>query len=69
MCLAYPGKVIKIKTGNAIVDYVTEQRIAKLLADDICIGDYVIVQAGVVVQKVPEKEALDAIAVYSSDIA
>ncbi len=64
MCLAYPGKIIKIKQDLAIVDYKTEQRTVKLLSEDFRIGDYVIVQAGIAVEKVPEKQALDALAAY-----
>lgn len=64
MCLAYPGKIIKIKQDLAIVDYKTEQRTAKLISEDFQVGDYVIVQAGIVVERVPESKALDALAAY-----
>ncbi len=65
MCLAYPGKIIKIKQDLAIVDYQIEQRTAKLISEDFRIGDYVIVQAGIVVERVPEEKALDALAAYN----
>jgi len=60
MCLAIPGKVIKVdtKTGIATVDYEAEQRQAgTVLLPKTKVGDYVLVQAKMVVQKVPAKEA------------
>jgi len=68
MCLAYPGKIVKIKKESVVIDYGTEQRIAKLTSDEYSVGDYVIVQAGFVVEKVSEKEALSALAIYSGDV-
>ena len=61
MCLAIPGKVISIKDGKAIIDCSTEKREA--IAKDIAVspGDYVLVQFGIVVEKLPEKEAKKAI--------
>jgi hydrogenase expression/formation protein HypC len=61
MCLAYPGKIVEIKKDVATVDYKTEKRKAKLLEKKYKIGDYVIVQAGIVVQKVAKKEALESL--------
>jgi hydrogenase expression/formation protein HypC len=61
MCLAFPGKIIEIKNDFATVDYRTEKRKAKLLEKSYKTGDYVIVQAGIVVQKVSRKEALESL--------
>ncbi len=60
MCLAFPGKIIEIKQDIAIVDYGSEKRKAKLV-QDFKVGDYVLVSAGLAIQKVPEKEALEAL--------
>jgi hydrogenase expression/formation protein HypC len=58
MCLAIPGKIIKINhDGSCIVDYESEKREAKILTDDISIGDYVIVSNKIVVMKVPKDQA------------
>ena len=57
MCLAIPGKVIKINKKNAIVDYLGEKREVNCSLVDCKIGDYVIVQNKFIMQKVPEKEA------------
>ncbi len=65
MCLAIPGKVVKVdaEKGTATVDYEVEQREAgTVLVPDVTVGDYVLVQAKMIVQVVPEQQALDALA-------
>lgn len=61
MCLAIPGKVVGIKGEDVIVEYPGEKRAVKNIGLKIRKGDYVIVQAKMVVQKVPEKEALESL--------
>ncbi len=60
MCLAIPGKVIRIdaKKQLATVDYEAEQREASTtLLPEVKVGDYVLVQAKMIVQTVPADEA------------
>jgi hydrogenase expression/formation protein HypC len=64
MCLAIPGKVVEIAGENAIVDYEGEKREARLLNENIKIGDYVVVQNKLILQKVPEKQALEAVKLW-----
>lgn len=64
LCLAIPGKIIKIEKGFATIDYSGEQRKASTELVNVKSGDYVIVQAQFVIQKIPEKEALEAIKVW-----
>ena len=62
MCLAIPGKVMTIDGDTAIVDYEAEKREAgTALVPDLKVGDYVLVQAKMIVQVIPEKEAKDAL--------
>ncbi len=64
MCLAIPGKVIKIdaKKRLATVDYEAERREASLLLlPNVKVGEYVLVQAKMVVQIVPAKQAKAAL--------
>jgi len=68
MCLAIPGKVIKVEKEFAIVDYSGEQRKANIELVDIKPGDFVIVQAQFVVQKIPKKEAVEAIKLWQENI-
>lgn len=58
MCLAIPGKVLQIRGRQVTVGYPGQTRTA-LLGDDIQVqvGDYVLVQMGVVVKKISAKEA------------
>ena len=69
MCLAVPGKIIEIKGNEAVVDYDIEKSRAVLLEKTYKIGDYVIVQGKVVVQKIEKKEALDALRLYKQSVA
>ena len=64
LCLAIPGKVIKVEKGFATIDNSSEQRKASTELVDVSVGDYVIVQAQFVIQKIPEKQALEAIKVW-----
>ncbi len=62
MCLATPGKIKQIDGREALVEYPQERRKA-LLGDDVParVGDYVMVQMGVVVKKLTAKEAETAL--------
>lgn len=64
MCLAVPGKITEIKNEIATVDYGTEKRKGKLIGKNYKKGDYVIIQGGVVVQKVDKMEAMQALKMY-----
>ena len=64
MCLAIPGKIIEIKGAKAIVEYGKEKREARLLNDDIHVGDYVVVQNKLILQSIPESEALESIKLW-----
>ena len=67
--MSVPGKIIKIENGTATVDYGSEKRVATVLGDEFSPGDYVIVMGRVVVQKIPEKQAVDAIRFYNEAVA
>lgn len=59
MCLAIPGKIIKIKNDIAIVDYGTEKRKGRIVEGNYKAGDYVIIQGGLVIEKIPSNQAKD----------
>jgi hydrogenase expression/formation protein HypC len=67
MCLAIPGKVLKVEKGFAIIDYSGEQRKASVELVKVKPGDYVLVQAKFIIQKIPKKEALEAIKVWQGE--
>lgn len=68
MCLGVPGKIIRIEQDTAIVDYDIEQRSGKIIDGMYTPGDYVLVQGGFVVMKVPESEAKQALALYKKAV-
>jgi hydrogenase expression/formation protein HypC len=53
MCLAIPGKIISIENKTATVDYGSEKRQASIVVGDFFVGDFVVVQGRIVVEKVP----------------
>ena len=61
MCLAFPGKIIEINGDLVKVDYGSEVREAGILGDEFKIGDYVIVQNKVVVEKEKAESFLELI--------
>ncbi len=50
MCLAIPGKVIKIDDDNATIDYDGIKKQAKITLVSPNIGDYVLVHAGFAIE-------------------
>lgn len=65
MCLAIPGKVVKITKDKAIIDYEKVRKSAYNIIN-ASVGDYVIVQMGRVVQKVKREDALKSIRAWKS---
>ncbi len=65
MCLLVPGRIVKINEDTVTVDYEVEQRIAKVVEGTVSIGDYVLVQGGIIIEKVQEKEAKAALKLYA----
>lgn len=59
MCYVIPAKLIGIEGNIGIIDYFGEHRRVLLDLEDLQIGDYVYAQGGVLVRKIPEKEALE----------
>ena len=50
MCLAIPGKIKKIEGQKVLVQYPMEERYALLGGETVKVGDYVMVQMGVVIK-------------------
>jgi len=69
MCLAYPGKVIKIKNNQAVVDFNGIIKSVNIeLVDDLKIGDYVNVHAGFAISKLTQKDAQEVLKLYGKTI-
>lgn len=58
MCLAIPGVVKEIKGQKLIVKYPTEERQAMAGGVPVKVGDYVLIQMGIVLKVVSKAEAL-----------
>lgn len=57
MCVALPGKVIEVREKDAVIDFNGNQVTARMGLVDIKMGDYVLVHAGCILQKVSLQEA------------
>jgi hydrogenase expression/formation protein HypC len=67
MCLSIPSKVVEIDDNNmATVDTMGIKRnvCLDLMADEINIGDYILIHVGFAMNKIDEEEALQSLAVY-----
>jgi len=67
VCLAIPGKIIKIdaKTHHAVVDYGSgTKRNADITLVEVKVGDYVLVHAGFAIQVLEKKEAEETLALF-----
>jgi hydrogenase maturation factor len=53
MCLAIPGKIIEKEGKKVKVDYDGDVRDANVIEGDYSVGDFVIVQGHIVIEKVP----------------
>lgn len=62
MCLAIPGKILKIDGNSALIDFDgIRQNVIIALIQNPEIGKYVIVHAGYAIEMMNEKEAMEAI--------
>lgn len=57
MCIAIPGKILSIEDGKATVDFSGNQVKAYIGLVNAVVGDYVLVHAGCVIQKMKQQEA------------
>jgi len=64
MCYAIPGRVVEVNGRDAVVDYFGERRRVVNEFKDVGIGEYVYAQGGLVVQRIPEREAKKTLAVW-----
>lgn len=56
MCLALPGKIVEKNGDNVVVDYGENKVSAGILTGEYTVGDFVIVQGKVVVEKIPDEQ-------------
>ena len=56
MCLAVPGKIVGKKGNKVVVDYGDHKIEAGILTGEFAVGEHVIVQGKIVVDKVPDEQ-------------
>ncbi len=61
MCVALPGRVIEVKGAEAVIDFSGNIVSARAGLVEVAVGDYVLVHAGCIMQKVQHSEAEDLI--------
>ena len=64
MCLAYPGKIKSIKGEKGIVNFQGVEREIIVSFVDARKGDYVLVHAGIAIQKLNPIDAWEALKIY-----
>ena len=69
MCLAIPSKVLQIENGKAELDVMGEKSVARLDPTNSVkptVGDWVIVQFGMVTRVIDEKSARESLKEWES---
>ena len=68
MCLAVPMRVITLEGRTAQVEQGGTRTRARVdLLDEVRVGDYVLVHAGLAIAKVDEEDARETLALLSGD--
>lgn len=64
MCVGVPMQVVSIDNGNAVteIDGVRREASLMLLADEVKVGDFVIVHAGFAISRLDEEDARETLA-------
>lgn len=65
MCVAVPGKVIRIKENYATIDIMGNQCQANIALVEAKIGDYVLMHAGCVIEVLKRDTAEDILALFA----
>ncbi len=70
MCLGFPGRVVAVDGGGAVVDVEGRRRRAStLLVPEVAIGDWVYVTAGTIIDRIDPAEAEAIRAILQNAIA
>lgn len=67
MCLAIPGKIIRIKKDQqATADFNGVEKDINISLVKVKVGDYVIVHAGFAIEKIGKEEATDVLKIFKN---
>lgn len=59
MCVAFPGKILSVEGEHAQVDFAGALAEVNISLIEAAVGDYVLVHAGMAIQKMAPEEAVD----------
>ncbi len=65
MCLAVSGKIKKVEGKKVLLDYPGEERWALVGDEQVLVGDYVMVQMGIIIRILSPNEAKLVLAAWS----
>ncbi|MGI5827748.1 MAG: HypC/HybG/HupF family hydrogenase formation chaperone [Patescibacteria group bacterium] len=66
MCLAIPGKITTVEGRRAVVAYPSQTRPAMIGDIKVKVGDFVLVQMGIIIKKLTPKEAETALKAWTN---
>ncbi len=66
MCLAIPGQIINIAGRKATIKYPNVINYALISDENVSVGDWVLVQMGIIIQKLDANEADKRISSWQS---
>lgn len=69
MCLAIPGRVVKVEGDDALIDFGGVRRKANVSLVDAKPGTYVIVHAGFAIQTLDPREARESLKLWKEVLA
>lgn len=64
MCLAEPARVVSVSKGKAVLERLGKKLEALVPLEGVKAGDWVLVQQGMVVERLSEAEAKEALAAF-----
>ena len=66
MCIGVPGKIVELEEEWAVVDLGgLKRKVGTQLAEDLELGDYVLIHAGYIIQKIDEQEDQETLALLA----
>ncbi len=65
MCLAEPARVVSVSKGKALLERLGKKLEALVALENVKAGDWVLVQQGMVVERLSEAEAKEALEALS----
>ncbi len=65
MCLAVPGKIVRIDGDNAEIDFGGTSKTANISMVDCKVGDWAVIHAGFAIEIMDEEEARDTLKLWN----